>query len=242
VPAVEERDHEGRAERVEALDVVEGMRSNTRFVTRESAMEIDGLIKLIAATINKAGGSLYTSTKLRDNPDVCHAACTWFLSSFEKGKNFKEIVQFLDQTDKKTFKLTQEQVMAGVKQPGAIAKVLKEKGPANVSDEDIAAVKWMIEHWSQPKAYSKKKPEVVEGIVNLMRTKADRVMIYINGKKGGHVICAARNVGGIAIYDPNIGIITAALRETDTWGGVLTMILGWYEQEMKLDEFAFLQK
>jgi hypothetical protein len=207
-------------------------------------MEIDELIKLIAATMNKVKGSLYTSTKLRDNPDVCHAACTWFLSAFEKKKGFKEIVQFLDQTDKQTFKLTQEQVMAGVKKPGDVVKILKEKGIKVVSAEDSAAIKFMIEHWSQPKSYSKNKAEVVSGIVELMRTKADRVMIYINSskKKGGHVICIARNVGGVAIYDPNIGIITAALKETDTWGGAITMILGWYEQEMKLDEFGFLPK
>lgn len=204
-------------------------------------MKIEELIKLIDVTVKKLHGNMYTGKNLSDNPDVCHACCTWFLAAFEKKKPLKDIVDFLDKTGKDTFKLAQEQVSKGVKQPKAVLEIVM-KSNKNITKEDKSAIEAMIAHYSQPKTYKKDKMKVVAEITEAMRTKEDRLLIYIRGKGGGHVICIARNVGGVAIYDPNIGIITAALKDTDTWGGVLTMILGWYEKEMKLDEFAFLAK
>ena len=69
------------------------------------------------------------------------------------------------------------------------------------------------------------------------------MMIYMRGGDGaGHVICLRQYVGGILIYDPNMGVMSARLSDRDTWANVLRQILNWYRTEMELTSFGYLFK
>jgi hypothetical protein len=80
-------------------------------------------------------------------------------------------------------------------------------------------------------------------VISMMTSSQDGMMIYMLGGSGsGHVICLRRNVGGILIYDPNMGVMSARLADTDTWAEVLRRILGWYRDQMRLTRFGYLFK
>lgn len=113
-----------------------------------------------------------------------------------------------------------------------------------ISSQDVTAIQFLLQHHEQPTAYIADVTTFVANLVIAMMTsQRDGMMIYMVGAGGaGHVICLRRNVGGIAIYDPNMGVMTAQLRDTDTWAYVLRQILGWYRDQMGLTRFGFLFK
>lgn len=202
-------------------------------------MNIDELIRNLLALVNSCSGSFYTSTHLRHNPDVCHAACIWFLSNMPK-IGLRAAVTQLDSMDKSTLKKAQEYVMNAPKTPRLMLEKAMGSGKG-VSDKDIEAIDFMINYWGQPNVYSENIHEVVMSIARAMRSTADRLVVYMRPGMGGagHVICLARNVGGIVIYDPNIGVMTFQLSNVDAWRGVLATILNWYSLEMKLTFFGY---
>jgi hypothetical protein len=194
---------------------------------------MDKLIALIVRYIRSRQGSVYTSTRLRNNPDVCHAACIWFMD-YCKRISLMSAIAKLDQLNKHTLKRTQQQIGRG---PTMMRELVNQVRNSNqmVSDEDISTLSGLLDQWRQPTDYTSSRSAVVRQAIRSMRTTADRVMIYMRGHSGaGHVICIVRNVGGVAIYDPNIGVITARLTDVEGWGAVLGMILEWYAKNMGL--------
>ena len=141
--------------------------------------------------------------------------------------------------DKSTLKRTQEGVMKGPSMPRAMLGHAIASGKA-INDRDTNAIEYMIDYWHQPDVYSANILEVIRNIVRAMRSTADRLFIYMQPEGGGagHVICLTRNVGGVVIYDPNMGVITLQLSNVDAWSGVLTMIFQWYAREMGLVQFG----
>jgi len=205
-------------------------------------MGIDDLIRVLIGYLRQHHGSFYTSTNLRNNPDVCHAACTWFLHNVQT-RGPQGAISFLDSTDKSTFKATQKQVTSGPKLPSQMLSQVRGSGKG-ISDQDITAIQFAIDHHRQPTNYLSDVTTVVANLViSMMTGQQDGMMIYmLGGSGGGHVICLRRNVGGILIYDPNMGIMSARLAETETWAHVLRSILSWYRDQMGLTRFAYLFK
>ncbi len=202
-------------------------------------MTIDELITKVLQVVNTQKGSFYTSTKMRDNPDVCHAACLWFQHNLATS-NALNALTLLDNTDKATLKAAQAEAIKGTTIPGEMVRAARASGKV-ITDEDIAALTYVLGHWTQPTNYSDRTPDVVNAIITAMRTNSDKLLIYMTPAKGGtgHVICITRNVGGVMIYDPNMGVISAPLNQPDFWGSVLTMILQWYSREMQLTQVGF---
>jgi hypothetical protein len=210
-------------------------------------MHIERLISLLTEYVNGRHGSLYTSTLLRNNPNVCHACCLWFIDSMRRN-GFGRTIDALATIDKSTFKKSQESAAASGSMPRAMVSNVRGSSQP-VSDDDISALQYALDYHSQPSNYISDVVTFVANVVVEMSTSArNAVIIYMTGTTGffggssGHVICMCRNVGGLLIYDPNIGIISVRMGDRDTWAEVLRKILRWYSDEMGLDRFGSKMK
>lgn len=203
-------------------------------------MTIDQLIALLIGFLRARHGSFYTSTNLRHNPDVCHACCIWFLTNIAR-LGVIETLTTLDSMSKSTFKQSQSHALAGPSMPKKMLAQVRGSSHAH-SGTDVAAIQYALAYHQQPASYIGDVTTVVANIViSMMTSGQDGMMIYMLGGGGaGHVICLRRNVGGILIYDPNMGIMSARLADTDTWSEVLRRILNWYRTEMDLTRFGYL--
>jgi hypothetical protein len=202
-------------------------------------MTIDQLIAILMAFLNQHHGSFYTSTRLRDNPNVCHACCTWFLNNVQQ-HGLASTIALLDTLDKNSFQAAQTYVTQGPSMP---SKMLKQAlaSPHAKNQQDIDAIEFLISHHSQPNNYIGDVVTFVANLVVACRAgNQDRIMIYMHSGDGsGHVICLCRNVGGIVIYDPNMGVMTAQFSDSDTWSELLRRILKWYKQYMGFTHFGY---
>lgn len=204
-------------------------------------MHIDDQISNLIGFLRLHNGSFYTSTNLRDNPDVCHASCMWFLTHVATD-GVQRTITYLDSTNKNTFKVSQKHAISGPSMPSKILDKVRNSG-LKILNSDVQAVQYALDYHQQPASYIGDVTTVVANIVISMRTSSqDGIMIYMTGGGAGHVICLRRNVGGILIYDPNMGIMSAGFADTDTWAEVLRRILSWYRDEMQLTRFGYLFK
>lgn len=206
-------------------------------------MDIDALIKILMGFLNERHGSFYTSTNLRDNPDVCHASCLWFLEHVATD-GLMETLSALSSMSKSTFKLAQKHAISGPKMPKQMLDKVRSSG-RNISDKDVQAIQYAISAHQQPRSYIGDVTTFVANVViSMMTSSQDNMMIYMlgGGSGAGHVICLRRHVGGILIYDPNMGVMSARLADTDTWAEVLRRILSWYRDQMQLTRFGYLFK
>lgn len=206
---------------------------------------MDELIAELMKLVNLNHGSVYTSTNLRDNPDVCHACCMWFIHSITSGKSVTDTIQYLDSTPKSTFAILQKQMCLGPSIPKKMLTQAKNSG-RQTGSEDVNAIKYLIEVHSQPKPreYISDVVTLVANLVVSFSTQSmESILIYLNSDKGGgHVICIVRNVGGVLIYDPNIGVISVQMSNRNCWSDVLRRIIKWYKTNMGLNKFAYLAK
>ncbi len=203
-------------------------------------MDIDDLINYLNQIITAHGrGTFHTSPNLQSNPDVCHAACLWFLNRVTR-QNLRTALFGLQTLDKQSLKIMQRNIVNG---PNMLSKSVKrvKSSLKGYDDNDLSALQGMVDHWDQPDFYDDNVNDVVANIIRAMRTRSDRLMIYMLDRDGGpgHVICITRHVGSVVIYDPNIGVIVYQLRETGAWGQILKMILDWYSCNMRLTRFGF---
>jgi hypothetical protein len=206
-------------------------------------MPIEDLMRSLIGYVNAHHGSFYTSTNLRDNPDVCHACCIWFLTNVARD-GIQPTLARLASLSKSTFRVTQQHVLGGSAQPSRMLRQARGSG-RGVSDGDVDAIEYAIAYHQQPTAYIGDIVTFVANVVVAMRTAPqDGMIIYMRGSGGGagHVICLRRNVGGILIYDPNMGVMTARLAETDTWSEILRRTLRWYRENMDLQQFGYMFK
>lgn len=205
-------------------------------------MHIDELIKILIGLLRAHHGSFYASTNLRHNPDVCHACCIWFLTHVATD-GITRTIATLDSMSKSTFKVSQRHALTGPSMPKQMLEKVKSSLHAH-SNADIQAINYALAYHGQPSSYIGDVTTVVANIViSMMTSSQDGMMIYMQGGSGsGHVICLRRNVGGILIYDPNMGIMSARLADTDTWAKVLRRILYWYRDQMQLSRFGYMFK
>lgn len=211
-------------------------------------MNIERLISLLLEYVNNRHGSLYTSTLLRNNPDVCHACCLWFIDNLQR-LGFAQTLANLASIDKNTFQKSQELASASGSMPKAMLQKARGSG-RGVSSDDRKAIEFALDYHGQPSSYIQDVVTFVANAVVAMSTSnRDVMMIYLKGKTGflgsneeGHVICICRNVGGLLIYDPNIGVISVRMADRDTWAEVLRMILRWYRDQMGLTYFGYTMK
>ncbi|MEE2732591.1 MAG: hypothetical protein VYA55_17350 [Pseudomonadota bacterium] len=206
---------------------------------------MDELIAELIRLVNSNHGSVYTSTNLRDNPDVCHACCAWFIHNVTSGKPIASILQDLDSTPKSRFAMLQKQMCLGPSIPKKMLTQARSSGKG-VGDSDVAAIKHLINVHSQPRP-GEYIQDVVTLVANLVvsfsTTSMDSAMIYLSSDSGGgHVICMVRHVGGVLIYDPNIGVISIQMSNRDCWADVLRRIIRWYKTNMGLNKFAYMAK
>jgi hypothetical protein len=203
-------------------------------------VDIDKLISVLVAFLNNNHGSFYTSTKLRDNPNVCHAACLWFLNNVAR-LGIGDALAYLDQTDKAAFQQAQQAALASGSMPKQVLQQARSSGKA-ISDKDIEAPEYVLASHSQPTKYLTSITTVVANfVIRFLTGTNDGAMIYMAAEgSGGHVICVRRHVAGLLIYDPNMGVMSCRLADSDTWAEVLRRILGWYKDNMGLTRFAYL--
>ena len=205
-------------------------------------MPIEDLMRSLIGYVNAHHGSFYTSTNLRDNPDVCHACCIWFLTNVARD-GVQPTLARLASLSKATFRVTQQHALGGTSQPSRMVRQVMGSGRV-ASRADRDALEYAIAYHEQPATYIGDVVTFVANVVVAMRTSPqDGMIIYMLGSGGtGHVICLRRNVGGILIYDPNMGVMTARMAETDTWSEILRRILRWYRDHMDLQQFGYMFK
>jgi hypothetical protein len=207
-------------------------------------LTIEQLISLLAAFIRNRRYSFYTSTLMRDNPNVCHGACMWFLDKVGE-LGIGQTLALLDSTAKSAFAALQRQAGEGVAMYNELVRTV-QGGSHGEGRADTAALRIVRRAVERP-LHSQYIGDVVTVVANIavaMRTRpgSDAMMIYMLGESGGgHVICLRRNVGGLLIYDPNIGVASVRLADTDTWTEVLRLILRWY-RDNGLTRFAYMFK
>jgi len=202
-------------------------------------MTIEQLIASLIAYLKLHHGSFYTSTKLRDNPNVCHACCIWFLNNVQRN-GLMSTIALLDTLDKSTFQVAQSHALKGPSMPSLMLK--QAIGSSHATNRrDLEAIEHMLDYHAQPNAYIGDITTFTANLIVACRAGGqDRVIIYMLGSGDtGHVICLCRNVGGIVIYDPNMGVMTARFSDADTWGEIIRRILRWYAEHMGLNRFGF---
>jgi hypothetical protein len=205
-------------------------------------MELVRLVALIRLTVELCHGKVHTGRRLSENPDVCHAACNWFLNTV-RNKGAVAAIAGLSIISKDTLKVSQRHAAEGPAMVRkAISNAIRVRGQMAPKDE-MAALRYLMKHHSQPDPNSWSNDyNAVGARVSEAMKRNDAVMIYIHSNNGGHVICVCGNVGGVLVYDPNIGVINLPARQRGALANVISLILSWYAKEMKLDSFAFLPK
>jgi hypothetical protein len=208
------------------------------------ADEIDDFIGGLIPLVRALRGALYTSTRLRDNPNVCYAACEWVLHQSRNGTAAHQIITQMAVIDKNTLKPTHEYINKGPSMPKTILKSVKDtikRTGEDVSDPELNALRYMMDQHRQPDNYTNNQNQAATNIVQALRRNADRVMVYMSPASGktGHVICIFRHVAGLVIYDPNIGFISLPLADPNGCAGVISNILRWYRENMALSNFGF---
>ena len=199
---------------------------------------IDQLVALLASLVRTYNGSLFTSTHLRDNPNVCHASCEWFLHNAPI-LGGREAISELDQMDKNTLVIAQQHAGQGPSMTDELRGIVGG-GFSALLNPAFAAVQ---DHHRQPVDgdYQDAGP-AAKAIVTTLRMHADKVMVYMAGRGPGHVMCIVRQVGAVLMYDPNLGVIVLPLRDTDELTGILNTIFQWYANNEQLNIFGHLAK
>jgi hypothetical protein len=110
-------------------------------------------------------------------------------------------------------------------------------------NKETDALRYLCEYHRQPDptSFSTDYYTVGTAVSEAMKFESG-VMIYLSGRNSGHVICVCGSVGGVLVYDPNIGVISLPARERDALAKIVRLIMGFYAKEGKLNSFAFLPK
>jgi hypothetical protein len=210
----------------------------------------DALIAFLTRVVRDRHGSFYTSPGLRANPDVCHAACRWFLERV-RAIGLLSAMADLENLNKETLKTLQDQLTKAPQMHKELRMKIKEQAKREEDDwkqmgfqkrpQSDPAFGAVFEYHRQPNNYTS-VAHAVPGIVALMRSSADNVFVYLIGPRGNHMLCLRRNVGAVIIYDPNLGILTFKLGDEPAWRGTLSEILQWYSHNMGMTRIGYLQK
>ncbi len=205
-------------------------------------MDLERLVARIKLTVEICHGTVYTGKRLSDNPNVCNAACIWFLNTVRK-QGAVAAIAGLSIISKETFKVSQKYLVNG---PAMAEKtretVIKARGRLS-RNKETDALRYLSEHHNQPDPTSFSTDYYTVGIAVSEAMKFESgVMIYLSGRNSGHVICVCGSVGGVLVYDPNIGVISLPARERGALANIVSLIMGFYAKEVKLSSFAFLPK
>jgi len=208
-------------------------------------MNLEKLVALIKDAVKSCHGEVYTGRNLSDNPDVCHAACEWFLHTV-RNEGAVAAIAGLSVISKDTFQVSQRHAVEGHAMVNQAVANARSFGGGQITPEEAAALETLLNHHGQPKrnSYNADYNVVANEVKEAMKRNA-AVMIYIQNKDDkhqGHAICVCGNVGGVLVYDPNIGVISLPARDRDALAIIIGNILSWYATEMKLNSFAFKPK
>jgi hypothetical protein len=201
-------------------------------------MELDKLLELIRDFLAINHGRLTSGARISHNPDVCHDATTWFIHAVRsKGAAFA--IAELSIRDKKYAVESQKHMDRG---PGMSAAIRKIAGAGGSIPATSTALGTIRDFHSQPAVGDYSPDTTMVGatvIEELARTGC--LMIYMTGD-GGHVMCAISYVGGVLIYDPNIGVMSLPAGKREELKLLIIMILNWYKIELKLTKFSLKAK